>query len=286
MSRFLTVLPWALAASVSLRAQAPSLEPVLRAELAFARLADQKGIRPAFLAWLSEDAKVFIPRMKGGKDHYGTEPGDPGHLVWYPEAMGIAASGDLAWSLGPWTYAPKKGDPVLVHGHFLSLWRHQANGTWRVVADIGVPHGAPKQSCEPFAVWDAPSAARKPVPMVPDASPLLRQKEADLSVAWAAKGGAALLPELARGARILRPGAFPMQGEAEIQKALEADRPGPRWEPARIQAAASGDLGWTCGEAGPDDQGRAASFLRVWTLQAGTWKVLFDVKLPHPIPTR
>ena len=53
MSRFLKLVPWALVAGVSMLAQVPALEPVLRAELAFARLAEQKGIRTAFLTCLS-----------------------------------------------------------------------------------------------------------------------------------------------------------------------------------------------------------------------------------------
>lgn len=283
MSRFLTFLPWALAAGGYLPAQAPAIEPVLRAELAFARLADEKGIRTAFLAWLTEDARVFTPRMTRARDHYGREPGDGGHLAWYPEAMGMGASGDLAWSFGPWTYAAKKGEPVLVHGHFLSLWRRQADGGWKVEADIGVPHAAPERPVAPFAAGEAEPAARNSPLKVPDAAAVLRQKEAHLAAAWAERGGLALLPDLAKEARVLRPGRLPARGALGIQTVLEADRPAPRGEPALIQPAASGDLAWTCGESGPDDLG-AATFLRIWVLESGQWKVLFDVRLPIPKP--
>jgi hypothetical protein len=263
-------------------AQAPALEPVLRAELAFARLADQKGIRTAFRTWLTEDARVFVPRMTTAGEHYGSGPGDPGQLAWYPEAMGISLSGDLAWSFGPWTYAPKKGEAPMVQGHFLSLWRRQNTGLWRVEADIGVPHAAPAQAIEPFAIWDAAPVGRKSSPKVPDATPLLRQMEARLSAAWSERGGLALQPDLAAEARILRPGMAPMRKGLEMQKALEADLPGATWEPDRILVAPSGELAWTCGESGPDRRGTTASFLRVWILEAGAWKVLFDVRLPHP----
>lgn len=280
MARFGAFLSWTLVAGMSLAAQGPAIEPVLQAELAFARLADDKGIRPAFRTWLTEDARTFTPRMTTAKAQYGPEPGDPGHLAWYPEAMGIALSGELAWSFGPWTYAPKKGEAVIVQGHFLSLWRRQSTGLWKVEADIGVPHRAPDRPIEPFAPWDVPSGIRKPVPKASDLTPVLRQKEADLSAAWAQRGGLALLPELAREARVLRPRAFPLQAAADIRKALEADLPGGTWELDRIQVASSGDLAWTCGESGPAIA--SASFLRIWILESGAWKVLFDVRLPHP----
>jgi hypothetical protein len=271
-----------IVAGAPLLAQAPALEPVLRAELAFARMADQKGIRPAFRTWLTEDARVFTPRMTTAKDYYGPEPGDPGQLAWYPEAMGISLSGDLAWSFGPWTYASKKGEAPLAQGHFLSLWRRQKTGVWRVEADIGISHAAPAEAIEPFAIWDALPVERKSSPQVPDSMPLLRQMEARLSAAWSERGGLALQPDLAADAWILRPGMAPVRKGLASQKALEADLPGATWEPDRILVAPSGDLAWTCGETGPDQRGTTASFLRIWAFAAGAWKVLFDVRLPHP----
>ena len=284
MSRFLVLLPWIVAGGFSGLAQAPSLEPVWRAELAFARQADARGIRPAFLSWLADDARVFTPRMTSGRAQYGPEPGDPGHLVWYPEAMGIAASGDLAWSHGPWTYAPKKGAPILVHGHFLSVWGRSAQGRWKVLADIGVPHAAPATAIEPFAVWEeAPRGRVTPVPVNAGGDgPQLRTQEAHLAAAWSTQGGLALLPVLAAGARILRPRQPPLEGRAAIEEALKRDPPGPGWDPAMVQVASSGDLGWTCGETALDSQGRSSSFLRIWVLEGGTWKVRFDVRLPIP----
>ena len=169
-----------LLAGMSLLGQAPALEAVRQSELAFARQADQEGIHPAFRAWLLEDALVFTPRVTQAKAQYAPTPGDPGHLVWYPEAMGLASFGDLAWSFGPWTYAPAKGQPVVAQGHFLSLWQRQTTGGWRVVADIGVPHGAPAQAIQPFAAvggWDPKGAA----PAAPDALRGLTRLEANLS---------------------------------------------------------------------------------------------------------
>ena len=279
MVRLLLAIGGLFLASVA-GAQAPALEPVLQAELAFARLASQAGIRVAFLTYLAEDALVFTPRMTSVQEAYGAAPGDPGSLAWYPEAMGLAVSGDLAWSFGPWTYAAKPGAPALVHGHFLSLWQRQGTGGWKVVADIGVPHAAPDSPIQPFA--PPAGATLRPDPRVAD--PLgearaLREAEGALAVAWAERGGPGLIPWLARNARLLRPGSAPARGQAAIGALLAKDAAGSRWEPARLQVARSGDLAWTCGEASA--KGGAASFLRVWSLEAGAWKVLFDVRLPH-----
>jgi hypothetical protein len=176
----------------------------------------------------------------------------------------------------------KKGEPVLVNGHFLSIWRKQADGGWRVEADIGVPHAAPKQPIAPFSPREVLPAASNPALKGAEALPALRQKEAELSLAWAGKGGLALVPELAKGARVLRPRSLPLREATEIRQALEVELPGSPREPSLVQVAASGDLGWACGESGPDKLGATASFLRIWILESGAWMVLFDVRLPHP----
>lgn len=274
-----------MTSALALSAQSSALDPVLQSELAFARLAVEQGIRPAFRTWLTGTAWVFTPRMTPAKAQYEPEPGDGGHLVWYPEAMGISTSGDLAWSMGPWTYSATKGAPILVQGHFLSLWRKQAQGGWRVVADIGVPHPAPAQPSERFAGSEMQVAQAKPVMSVPMAEARVRAREAELTQAWAQRGGSGLTPMLAREARVLRPGRSPLRGALEIQAALAADLPCGKGDPAKVDVALGGDLAWTCGETGPDGRGQTASFLRIWTLEAGDWKVLFDVRLPIPKPT-
>jgi len=276
-----------LGLGLPIRAREAGLGAVHRAELAFARQAEAQGIRTAFLAWLKPNARVFTPRMMSAKDQYGPAPGDPGQLAWFPEAMGMAASGDLAWSLGPWTYAARKGGPVLVHGHFLSIWRRQAESDWKVEADIGVPHGAPKEPVTGFVVPGPGITTRSgAVTKAPEAEADLAKLEAELSAAWGLRGGLVLEPLLAKEGRLLRPGALPLRAPAELRQALAADRPGTTWKPALLQVSASGDLAWACGETGPDDRGVTASFLRIWVVEAGTWKVLFDVRLPHPAPTQ
>jgi hypothetical protein len=260
-------------------AQVPPIESVRQSELAFAHLAAEKGIRTAFLTWMKGDARVFTPTMTSARDKYSPEPGDPGHLVWYPEAMAVSAAGDLAWSHGPWTYAPKKGEAILVHGHFLSVWARQSEGNWRVIADIGVSHPAPEQPIDLFSPAMAP-------PRLAGGSRAggslaqLRDKETQLAKAWSTQGGVALFPELAAGACVLRPRQAPLHQPAAIKEALRQDSPGSQWAPATLQVAASGDLGWTCGESSPDNEGHAASFLRIWVFEGGAWKVRFDVRLP------
>ncbi len=285
MSATLSCTALVLALGPVLWGQAPASEAVRQAELAFAKQGSEQGIRKAFLAWLTPDAKVFTPQARTALSVYGPEPGDQGWLQWYPEANGVAASGDLAWSMGPWAYAVKRGDAPIVHGHFLSMWQKQPDGVWRVLADIGVPHTAP----------EAPLPAMAPVKALPTAPPVvspdrardsLRQAEARLAAAWFTSGGVALKPFLSREAQVYRPRHLPLSAGEELEKLLASELPSAIGQPEVVQVAASGDLGWTCGETSEKAQGRRASFLRVWVREAGAWVVRFEVRLPHPPPTK
>lgn len=59
---------------------------------------------------------------------------------WKPEIIELAESGNLAFSSGP-VYDPEGRQ----FGTFSSIWRREADGTWRVVFD----KGCPVCDCEP-----------------------------------------------------------------------------------------------------------------------------------------
>ena len=60
-------------------------------------------------------------------------------LKWDPVYADVAASGDLGYTIGKWTRVVKDstGAPVTARGTYLTVWRKQADGRWKVVADTG-----------------------------------------------------------------------------------------------------------------------------------------------------
>jgi uncharacterized protein (TIGR02246 family) len=60
-------------------------------------------------------------------------------LRWEPDTAVVAASGDIAYTLGHWELVAKTaaGDSVAGRGNYVTLWRRQSDGTWKVAADIG-----------------------------------------------------------------------------------------------------------------------------------------------------
>ena len=126
--------------------RAARVEEVRRAELAFAASVTEN--RPErFAALLAEDA-VFVG---GGGVTRGREAivaawqGYFGEqrprFEWHPEVVELSADGSLGLTRGPWTMQTQdaQGASVELRGLFNSVWRRQADGSWRVLFDAGCP---------------------------------------------------------------------------------------------------------------------------------------------------
>ena len=62
------------------------------------------------------------------------------HVAWHPAYATLAASGDLGYTYGyyRWTSRDEKGLPAPpAEGKFLTIWRRDDAGRWRVVVDMG-----------------------------------------------------------------------------------------------------------------------------------------------------
>ncbi len=257
--------PLASRALPKLHGQTPA--DVANAELAFAKLASEKGINASFLANFAEGSMILNPEPIDARAHYAKEQ-DPGFLSWRPAWVGLSSSGDLAYSTGPWEYRAKPDQPPIVRGHFLSLWAKQADGTWKVAFDCGVSHGAAPEA----EGWHAflPEAVR----ITGGGSKDLRTLDRLLTT------GQSKLDRLAFGATLYRKGALPLKDRDEASAALKAE-PARSYEPQGAVVSEAQDLGYTWGLAGAAD-GSRVSYLHVWARPSGVWRLLYDLELPMP----
>jgi uncharacterized protein (TIGR02246 family) len=57
---------------------------------------------------------------------------------WKATRVEVAQSGDLGWTTGPYeiTETDASGKPMTDKGKYLAVWKKQADGSWKCVADI------------------------------------------------------------------------------------------------------------------------------------------------------
>jgi ketosteroid isomerase-like protein len=260
---------------------------MVAAERAFSKMSVEKGFKASFLAYIADDGVMFAPTPVNGKERLAARPDPPIELVWWPAHAEIASSGDLGWTTGPWERRAKGGGDQVLTGHFLTVWKKQADGSWRWVADTGVEHPKPER---PAGV-PPPLEAKMPRQRagqadVATATQALLEADRRLGEAMSKGTAAAYRHHLAEDARLLRNGSFPFLGKEAVLTALERSPslPGPAPEGGGVSAA--GDLGYTYGTAewpGGETPSRSG-YLRIWERRDGVWKLVADWLGEPPAP--
>jgi ketosteroid isomerase-like protein len=300
----------------------PDVARLIANEGAFARLSARQGMRAAFLAYMADDAVIFRPGPVPARAFVEARPSPNIELLWAPAAAAVAASGDLGYTTGPYEVrGTDAGHPLEGQGFFVTIWRKQADGSWKFALDQGVETpplpaadaavvaavqagaldaaggktggaeaGAKGSEAPGGGGAGASPAGGAPSAASPEAVLAADREFAGDAVAHGAR--AAYMGALAPDARLYRDDAAPVLGREAIGRALAA---GPQvassWQPTAGGISAAGDLGYTYGNTalmGPGAPRRvqqAAVYLRIWQREkGGRFKIVLDLVKPLPPP--
>lgn len=115
-------------------AGAPSMaQPtdIVATELAFARLAQERGQWTAFAEYAADDAVMFVPQMVNAKNWLKQQKDPPQSVKWQPHQIWMSCDGSMAVSKGAWQR------PDGSFGYFTTVWQRQANREYKWVMDQG-----------------------------------------------------------------------------------------------------------------------------------------------------
>ena len=139
---FITLFFWSEAQTIH-----PNLQSLVEAEWAFINLAKETNTRDAFWAQFTDETIVFGEGPVNAKKSYENQKTNASWLKWEPIYSDIAASGDFGYNTGPWEFRTVKTDEKAVaFGHFVSLWKRQEDGIWKLLLDIGIDHPKPNST--------------------------------------------------------------------------------------------------------------------------------------------
>jgi len=88
---------------------------------------------------------MFVPNspLATGKEQirkvWDSLVASPGFSIsWQPGKVEVARSGDIGYSQRTYDLAMNdpKGNPMKDHGKYVVVWKKQADGSWKAVADI------------------------------------------------------------------------------------------------------------------------------------------------------
>lgn len=209
--------------AVSVPAQS-ALQDMVKTEQAFSQMAQDQSIRDAFLTYIADDGLLFRPGAVNGKkwmlEHPVPESDKRPVLVWQPAFAGMAVSGDMGFTTGPWeAKADINDEKPQGYGDFVTVWKKQADGAWKFVVDLGISH---PQSGGPQALWtpaETPKKEFKPVD-VSIARETLLERDRNYAAAVLSRGFAkSYAAYAARQVRLYRANNLPFIGrDAAIEQ--------------------------------------------------------------------
>lgn len=281
--RFILILVVCLIVNMAAQAQS-ALQEMVKTEQAFSKMAEEKNTRDAFMAFIADDGLLFRPGAVNGKkwmiEHPVPPPKDTDKkplLAWQPKFAGMAASGDLGFTTGPWEAKEDiKDEKPQAHGHFVTVWKKQADGSWKFVVDLGISH---PQSGGPQTLWQPTDTNKtssfKPVD-VSVATEELLNRDRKFSFADYAS------PDV----RLYREGNLPYIGKQAAVEVLAKTKGRIAWQPIGGDVSRAGDLGYAHGTYELTDDTKnvieRGSYVRIWQKQGGTWRIVIDVINVHP----
>ncbi len=272
-----------------------ALQEMVKTEQAFSKMAEEKNARDAFMTFIADDGLLFRPGAVNGKKWMLEHPVPPSDkkpdkkplLAWQPSFAGMAASGDMGFTTGPWeAKADIKDEKPSAYGHFMTVWKKQADGSWRFVVDLGISHPQPGG---PQAHWEPAETSKKetfkPVDGTSARKSLLDRDQA-YEIAGLKQGLAkAFEAHASKDVRLYRANSLPFIGREASVVELGKAKGTVMWNTIGGDVSQAGDLGYTHGTYEVSDDTKKViergSYVRIWKKEQGAWRVVMDVTNVH-----
>lgn len=283
-------LALALLAATSLRSPAQetpetAIRAIVGGERRFYEMGQAAGTRAAFLHFLAEDSIVFQPGPTNGRKTWNARPDGGLWLTWQPIFAAMSASADLGYTTGPAEFRKNKEDETpFGHGQYISIWRRQKDGAWKIALDVGhhnprppQPPGEPELSYngEGADVQTDTAAAHKRLAEAQRKFAALARVDSTGAIADAAR----------EDIRVHREAMFPGLGKEALGLMLSVRRGKLTLTQTGKGMSTAGDLAYVYGKyvlsrPQTDEQGH---YVQIWRADAsGAWRLALDFQVPLP----
>lgn len=253
------------------------LQSLVDAERAFARMAKEKNTRDAFLANLIDESISFSPGITKAKPFWEKLKPGTDWLYWQPVYADISASGDFGYTTGPWHFSKNKKETPTAFGEYITVWRKQADGKWKILIDAGINHdtynvdGHEIETSGTISQPAQPSTKSFKDELTAVEESFIQEAPIDILKAYTHHTS----PEI----KFFRQNKFPSTSVEEVCQTSDVLS----FSPAETIVSSSGDMGFTYGTVNvvKQDAGQQktsnANYLRIWKKENGVWKIVIDM---------
>ncbi len=122
---------------------------LIAADKAFSASSSKSGPKAAFLQTIARECKLLGSDSSSGAEAVNRmfmQLPPNATLTWEPAYVDVSAAGDLGYTWGRYQLTvplPKPAmGPLIRRGTYVTIWKRQHGGAWKVVLDGGNPDGA------------------------------------------------------------------------------------------------------------------------------------------------
>jgi len=255
------------------------------AERNFAKESAMYGRNASFVENFADESVIFTDKwLTNGKQFSKDRKATPVVLKWEPEFMDISESRDFGISTGPWEaqeYRPNTA-PVST-GYFLTVWKKQSDGAWKVILDAGLTTPVPPGNKHTFSF---PAGADKAVlnpgkENIESLSKELSDKEKQNLTVWKNNPVTSTYASfLANNVRMQLNGHLPTTNADTIKVWIGQLDKTLSWKSVGAGAASSGELGFTYGllEIPGNPKETKGHYVRIWRKRPGaSWNIVLEM---------
>ncbi|MEP7348433.1 MAG: hypothetical protein ABI668_00620 [Sphingorhabdus sp.] len=158
---------------------------VIAAEIAFNRLAQEKGQWTSFRETAAKDAVMFVPQPVNAQLWLKGRADPPVSVKWQPHKAFMSCDGKTGVTTGAWQR------PNGAVGYFTTIWQwlekgNQGDGEWKWVLDHGDALAAPRDQAEMIETRVASCKGKAPAALVapPEGAIMKMGLSRDQSLNW------------------------------------------------------------------------------------------------------
>jgi ketosteroid isomerase-like protein len=258
------------------------------AERAFAAETVKLGFRDGFIKYFADDGIGFGPHPERTREKLMKSPPATGPrrviFNWAPMYGDISYAGDLGYTTGPVLFTDVTENPKPPwHGMYFSVWQKQADGTWKVVIDMGIDTPTAVAPIDTKFTAAGPVGSRRPNPLKGTPGDDYRGLDWNLWGPIAKTTPAAGYgSDLDKQFRVHRKGVMPVTDSSGLVPLLTQTK----FEFIDGKIASSGDLAFTYGKYSTVNDANGIEtgyYVHVWRRDADSkWRLVVDVQNPLP----
>ncbi|WP_099365500.1 DUF4440 domain-containing protein [Sphingobacterium sp. 1.A.4] len=276
----LSILAAALV-SVSAFAQMPEkVGGLLNVDKTAANISKSEGPHAGFKYMVDKQSNFYVPSPVNAVNYLDNRPNIPDLLTWEPNLVLVSRSLDWGVTSGPMEFQ-KVGSPKRF-GQYLSVWRRDKKGNWKIHLRTEVDNFGKKKS-EGLEYYEPDSKnylKHRSEKRLQQREEVVFQTDELFSTILKADTRTGYKEFLADDARFYFPWKDEIEGRDKVLDFLKKDRIEIDTEPTEVGRAYSGEFAYTLGTAtvGMKDKVVKFSYIRIWQLKDDfNWKVILEM---------